>query len=68
MSAPRDELADVQDGERITINAKVQRLSGLSARTLERQLGAFPDDPQAVLDRAPVDPGEPYLLLRGIER
>jgi hypothetical protein len=70
VSAPASDLNAVSDGEGISVQAKVQRLSGLAADTLERAFATDPPGEQSgeppVLDRLPIDPGEPYLLLRDI--
>lgn len=68
VSAPQSELTQVQEGERVRINVKVQRLSGRAAETLERQATTAPDPSlEALVDRLPIDPGEPYLLFRNLE-
>jgi hypothetical protein len=70
VSAPASELDAVGDGERVRVQAKVQRLSGLAAQELEHAVQTDPPGPQpgepASLQRLPVDPGEPYLLLRSL--
>jgi hypothetical protein len=71
VSAPRSDVDAVSRGDQVQVQAKVQRLSGLAADTLET---AFTTDPPSdepgeppILDRLPIDAGEPYLLLREID-
>jgi hypothetical protein len=70
VSAPEAGLDQLPEDGNVRIQAKVQRLSAYAADTLER---AFATDPPGVepgeppvVDRLPIEPGEPYLLLRQI--
>jgi hypothetical protein len=70
VSAPSADLERLRQNGTVRVQAKVQRLSGLAADTLER---AFKVDPPAaqpgeppMLERLPIQPGEPYLLLRDL--
>jgi hypothetical protein len=70
VSAPEADVARLPERGEVRVQAKVQRLSAYAADTLER---AFETDPPGVqpgeppvVDRLPIEPGEPYLLLRQI--
>jgi hypothetical protein len=71
VSAPAQELEAIEDGARLTVRAEPAFLSGFGSDALERALASDPptDQPASELDpgEIPVEPGEPYLLLRGVD-
>jgi cold shock CspA family protein len=71
VSAPAAELSELKQGQRVRIRAELSRLSQFGADAVEQAVTTVPPGDQAPpvtgLGDIPIERGEPYLLLRGIE-
>lgn len=71
VSAPSRDLSALEAGDRVQIRAELTRLSAFGADALEEALHTDPpgDQPRSSIDvgDVPIEAGEPYLLLRGLD-
>jgi hypothetical protein len=72
VSAPASRLQDLQEGDRVRVRAELSRMSAYGADALEKALASDPpwDQQREELDvdDVPIEVGEPYLLLREVDR
>jgi hypothetical protein len=70
VSAPDSQLSGLRQGDRVRVRAELSRLSQFGADAVEQAFATDPPGDQAGspdLGGVPIERGEPYLLLRGIE-
>ena len=71
VSAPSRDLSAVEAGDGVHIRAELSRLSAFGSDALEDALQTDPpgDQPSSAsgIGEVPIDRGEPYLLLRGLD-
>jgi hypothetical protein len=71
VSAPSAQLEDLRAGDPVRVRAELSRLSAYGADALEKALASDPpwDQQREALDLedVPIQVGEPYLLLRGLD-
>ena len=69
VGAPASELGSIGAGERVLVDAEVARISRFRTRVIEAALSQKKSDADGVdLNLVPNRPGEPYLVLRGMDR